>query len=323
MEIIRADGPCPPPALGAAVTIGAYDGVHRGHQAVIAEVRRRAEALGVRSAVVTFDRHPAMVVRPESAPLLLTDLDQKLELLAATGVDVALVVLFDEERAAESAEDFVDEVISGCLAARTVVVGEDFHFGHRRQGNVGLLRRMGDDLGFTVEGLGLRSAADVGVHGADATGDGEKVSSTTIRAALVAGEIDRATALLGRHHEVRGLVAEGDKRGRELGFPTANVAVPGDILLPADGIYAGWFVRADGSVLPTAINLGRRPTFYAQAHASLLEAHVLDFDGDLYGERVAVRFVARLHGEVKYPSVEALVEGIARDCDEARALLGV
>ncbi|HYI60930.1 MAG TPA: bifunctional riboflavin kinase/FAD synthetase [Acidimicrobiales bacterium] len=332
MEILRADGPCPAPEVGAAVTIGAYDGVHLGHRAVIAEVRRRAEELGVRSAVVTFDRHPAMVVRPESAPRLLTDLDQKLELLASTGVDVALVVRFDQERAAESAEDFVREVIVGCLAARTVVVGEDFHFGHGRRGTVDLLRRAGAEAGFTVEGLGLRSASDVGAEAAaiwaDATaaagGDApeEKVSSTAIRAALVAGAIDRAIALLGRPHEVRGLVSPGDRRGRELGFPTANVAVPGDILLPADGIYAGWLVRADGTVLPTAINLGRRPTFYEQAHASLLEAHVLDFDGDLYGERVAVRFVARLHGEVTYPSVEALIAGIAADCDEVRGILG-
>ena len=322
VEIIRADGHCPTPEVGAAVTIGAYDGVHLGHRAVITEVRRRASEQGLRSAVVTFDRHPAMVVRPESAPRLLTDLDQKLELLASTGVDVTLVVTFDEARAAESAEDFVSEVIVGCLAAEDVVVGEDFHFGHGRRGNVDLMAALGRDAGFTVEGLGLRSAADVGV---DAVGDGdgpeEKVSSTAIRAALVEGEIERATALLGRTHEVRGLVTPGDERGRELGFPTANVAVPGEILLPADGIYAGWFVRADGTVLPTAINLGRRPTFYEQAHASLLEAHVLDFDGDLYGERVAVRFVRRLHGEVRYPSIEALVEGIGRDVEETRQVL--
>jgi riboflavin kinase/FMN adenylyltransferase len=321
VEIIRADGPCPAPAIGAAVTIGAYDGVHLGHRAVIAEVRRRAEERGLRSAVVTFDRHPAMVVRPESAPRLLTDLDQKLELLASTGVDVTLVVRFDEARATESAEDFVREVIVGCLAAEEVVVGEDFHFGHKRAGTVGLLRRMGEDLGFSVEGLGLRSASDVGVGALD--GPEEKVSSTAIRAALVAGEIDRASALLGRPHEVRGLVTPGDKRGRELGFPTANVAVPGEILLPADGIYAGWFERADGTALPTAMNLGRRPTFYEQAHASLLEAHVLDFDGDLYDEHVAVRFVERLHGEVKYPSIEALVEGIAQDVIDTRRILGI
>jgi len=330
VEIIRADGQVTPPADGAVVTIGAYDGVHLGHRAVIAEVRRRAETLGVRSAVVTFDRHPAMVVRPESAPRLLTDLDQKLELLASTGVDVTLVVHFDEQRAKETAEDFVDEVIVGALGAREVVVGEDFHFGYQRKGDVDLLRRMGADAGFTVEGLGLRSAADVGAEAAaiwadalEAGGSHDKVSSTVIRSALVAGELERANSLLGRPHEVRGLVSPGDRRGRELGFPTANVAVPGDILMPADGIYAGWFVRRDGSVLPTALNLGRRPTFYEQAHASLLEAHVLDFDGDLYGEHVAVRFVERLHGEVKYESVEALIEGIGRDVERTRAVLGV
>jgi riboflavin kinase/FMN adenylyltransferase len=324
VEIIRADGPCPAPAIGAAVTIGAYDGVHLGHRAVIAEVRRRAEERGLRSAVITFDRHPAMVVRPESAPRLLTDLDQKLELLASTGVDVTLVVRFDEARAAESAEDFVREVVVGCLGAQEVVVGEDFHFGHRRAGTVGLLRRMGEELGFSVEGLGLRSARDVGAEAAaEHDAPEEKVSSTAVRAALVAGDIDRASALLGRPHEVRGLVTPGDKRGRELGFPTANVAVPGEILLPADGIYAGRLVREDGTVLPAAMNLGRRPTFYEQAHASLLEAHVLDFDGDLYDEHVAVRFVARLHGEVKYPSVEALVDGIAADVVETRRILDV
>lgn len=322
VEIIRADGPCPTPIVGAAVTIGAYDGVHLGHRAVIAEVRRRAAQRGLRSAVITFDRHPAMVVRPESAPRLLTDLDQKLELLEETGIDVALVVRFDAERAAESAEDFVRSTVVGCLGAQEVVVGEDFHFGHRRAGTVGLLRRMGSELGFAVEGLGLRSPRDVGA-GTDDGGPEDKVSSTVIRAALVDGDIARATALLGRPHEVRGLVMSGDKRGRELGFPTANVAVPGEILLPQDGIYAGWFVRADGTVLPAAINLGRRPTFYEQAHASLLEAHILDFDGDLYDEHVAVRFIARLHREVKYPSVEALVDGITADVARTRQLLAL
>jgi riboflavin kinase / FMN adenylyltransferase len=152
--------------------------------------------------------------------------------------------------------------------------------------------------------------------------DEARVSSTAIRAALRAGELDAANRMLGRPHEVRGLVSHGDHRGRELGFPTANVAVPGDILLPADGIYAGWFERADGSVHATAISLGRRPTFYEQAHASLLEAHLLDFEGDLYGEHVRVRFVARLRGEAKFDSTDALVAQIGEDCDDAREVLG-
>ncbi|HKE74778.1 MAG TPA: bifunctional riboflavin kinase/FAD synthetase [Acidimicrobiales bacterium] len=316
MEVLRDLSACPRPPAGTAVTIGAYDGVHLGHRAVIAEVRRRAAERGLATAVVTFDRHPASVVRPESAPRLLTDLDQKLELLAGTGVDYCLVITFDEARSQESADDFVREVLAGCLAARMVVVGEDFHFGHGRSGNVKLLADMGVDLGFEVEGLDLVDRAGVA---ADAEGD--RVSSTRIRHALAAGELAEANALLGRPHEIRGVVAHGDERGRDLGFPTANVSVPGDILLPADGIYAGWFERADGSVHQAAISLGRRPTFYAEAHASLLEAHLLDFAGDLYGERVKVRFVAHLRGEVRFASVDALIEQIGRDCDEARRIL--
>ena len=315
MEVLRDLTACPRPPGGTAVTIGAYDGVHLGHRAVIAEVRRRAAARGLATAVVTFDRHPAAVVRPESAPRLLTDLDQKLELLASTGVDYCLVITFDEARSREAADDFVREVLAGCLAARVVVVGDDFHFGHGRAGNVDLLRTMGAGLGFEVEGLELVDADGKPADPAD------RVSSTRIRHSLAAGDLAEANALLGRPYEVRGVVAEGDKRGHDLGYPTANVSVPGEVLLPADGIYAGWFRRADGSVHQAAISLGRRPTFYAEAHASLLEAHLLDFEGDLYGEHVAVRFVARLRGEVRFESVEALIEQIGRDCDDTRRVL--
>jgi riboflavin kinase/FMN adenylyltransferase len=310
---------CPSPPEGTVVTIGAYDGVHLGHRSVIRLVRQRAAERGLRSAVVTFDRHPASVVRPESAPRLLTDLEQKLELLAETGIDYCLVITFDEARSRESAEDFVQEVLVECLNAADVVVGEDFHFGHRRAGNVPLLRRLGAELGFEVDGIELVGAG--GGPGEGVPGGDEPVSSTRIRRALVAGDLALANRLLGRDYEVRGVVALGDKRGHELGFPTANVSVPGDILLPADGIYAGWFERPDGTVYPSAISLGRRPTFYVEAHVSLLEAHLLDFDGDLYDEHAKVRFVARLRDEVRFDSVEALVEQIGRDVDQARELL--
>jgi riboflavin kinase/FMN adenylyltransferase len=265
--------------------------------------------------VVTFDRHPAAVVRPESAPRLLTDLEQKLELLGATGLDRCLVISFDEARSKEPAEDFVREVLVECLAAAVVIVGEDFHFGHQRRGNVGLLRSMGESLGFEVAGLPL-----VGADGTPAT-DGDKASSTAIRHALVAGDLEQANALLGRAHEVRGVVAHGDERGRDLGFPTANVSVPGDILLPADGIYAGWYERPGGQVHAAAVSLGRRPTFYEEAHASLLEAHLLDFDGDLYGEPAKVRFVSRLRGEARFDDVDALVVQMRADCEAAREIL--
>ncbi|MFZ6004943.1 MAG: bifunctional riboflavin kinase/FAD synthetase [Actinomycetota bacterium] len=316
MEVLRDVEACRPGA-GSVVTIGAYDGVHLGHQAVIREVRRRAEAAGLASAVVTFDRHPAAVVRPESAPRLLTDLEQKLELLEATGVDRCLVIAFDEARSKEPADEFVREVLVGALGARAVIVGEDFHFGHQRKGNVALLAEMGADLGFEVTGLEL-----VDPRGRPA-GPAERASSTAIRHALVEGDLALAQSMLGRPYEVRGIVAHGDKRGRELGFPTANVSVPGDILLPADGIYAGWLERAVGTTLPAALSLGRRPTFYIEAHASLLEAHVLDFDGDLYDEHVRVRFVERLRGEERFDRVEDLIAQIQRDCDRAREALAL
>ncbi len=315
MEVLHDVGERVRPDAGSVVTIGAYDGVHLGHQAVIGEVRARATAGGMDSAVVTFDRHPASVVRPESAPRLLTDLEQKLELLEATGLDRCLVVSFDEARSKEPAEEFVQEVLVDALGARVVIVGEDFHFGHQRRGNVALLQAMGAELGFEVAGLPLVDASGA------AAGDGEKASSTAIRHALVTGDLARAIAMLGRPHEVRGVVAHGDARGAELGFPTANVSVPGDILLPADGIYAGWYERTDGAVHAAAISLGRRPTFYEEAHASLLEAHLLDFHDDLYGEPAKVRFVARLRGEERFDDVDALVAQIARDVDDVRAAL--
>ena len=317
MDVVRLPGPCPTVPGGCAVTIGAYDGVHLGHRAVIAAVRAQAASLGLPTTVVTFDRHPAMVVRPESAPLLLTDLDQKLELLEGTGVERVVVIHFDEVRAAEPAREFVDEVLVDQLGTKLVVVGEDFHFGQKRSGNVALLTEVGGDRGFAVAGLEL-----VGADGLPAA-DGQRVSSTAIRALLTSGALTQANAWLGRPHEVRGVVKSGDHRGRTLGFPTANVAVPGDILLPADGIYAGWYERPDGSVHPTAMSLGRRPTFYQQAHASLLECFLIDFEGDLYDETAQVRFVTRLRGERRFSSVDALVEQMTCDVDEARSVLGM
>lgn len=315
MQIVRDTQACPDLGAGSAVTIGAYDGVHLGHRAVIDRVRAEAATRDLSSAVVTFDRHPASVVRPESAPLLLCDLDQKLELLESTNIDIAVVIAFDEMRASETAEDFVREVLVDCLRARSVIVGADFHFGKGRGGNVALLEQLGPDLGFDVLGMEL-----VDADGSPAA-DGDRVSSTAIRRALAEGDLAAASAMLGRQYEVRGMVAHGDARGRELGFPTANVSVPGSILLPADGIYAGWFERADGTAHPTAISLGRRPTFYETADVSLLEAHLLDFEGDLYDEHVAVRFVERIRGEAKFDSVDALVGQIDRDCADVRIVL--
>jgi riboflavin kinase/FMN adenylyltransferase len=298
-------------ARGAVVTIGVYDGVHLGHHAVLRLVRELADARGLAAVCVTFDRHPAEVVRPESAPKLLTTPDQKLELLDATGyLDLAFVLYFDEARSREPAEDFVHEVLVEAAHARLVVVGADFHFGKGRGGDVALLQRMGAELGFEVIGVGLEAAAGGTIY-----------SSTRIRELLGDGDVAGAAALLGRPHEARGTVVEGDRRGRELGYPTANVAVPGRCCLPADGIYAGWFRGRDRVARMASISLGRRPTFYESADASLLEAYVLDFDGDLYGQPASVQFVHRLRGEVKFESIDALVAQIAQDVETTRRVL--
>jgi riboflavin kinase / FMN adenylyltransferase len=301
---------------GAVVTIGAYDGVHLGHQAVLRLVRELADARGLQAALVTFDRHPAEVVRPESAPRLLTTLEQRLELLDATGdLDLCWVLTFDEARSKEAAEDFVREVLVDGVGARLVVVGADFHFGHRRGGNVPLLERMGAELGFEVLGLGL-----VAVEG-DATG--VPYSSTRIRELLAKGDVAEAGRLLGRPHEVRGVVERGDQRGAEhLGFPTANLTVPERICLPADGVYAGTFVADDGVERPAAISVGTRPTFYEDGDV-LVEAYVLDFDGDLYGQRVKVRFREWVRGQERFDSTEALVEQMNADVEATRRILAV
>ncbi|MGH9276603.1 MAG: bifunctional riboflavin kinase/FAD synthetase [Acidimicrobiales bacterium] len=314
MDVVFDLEAAPRAPRGAAVTIGAYDGVHLGHQAVLRELRRRAAERGLETVVVTFDRHPATVVRPESAPKLLTDLDQKLEALAATGnVDRTVVVRFDRARSQEEPEQFVREVLVDGLDARLVVVGEDFHFGRARRGNVALLRELG---WFEVVGLGL-----VPVPGVGST----PVSSTAVRSLVAAGDVQGAARLLGRPFEVRGVVISGDRRGRAvLGFPTANIEVAPDLLVPALGIYAGWYERPDGTVRPAAISMGRRPTFHVAADApAVLEAYVLDFNGDLYDEPALVRFVSRLRDERRFDSPAALKAQMYRDVDQTRTVLGV
>lgn len=303
------------PATGSAVTIGAYDGVHSGHRALLGLLREEAGRRGLASVVATFDRHPASVVRPESAPRLLCDTDQKLELLDSTGVDHVVVIPFDHRRSQEEAPDFVRTVLAGALGARVVAVGEDFHFGRGRRGDVALLREMGAGLGFEVVHLPL-----VGIPG----GDGP-VSSTAVRRLVEAGDVEGAAVLLDRPYEVRGRVVRGEGRGgRDLGFPTANVSVAPELLLPAAGIYAGWCaLPPDPRPVAAAISLGVRPTFaVAGAPAALaLEAHLLDFDADLYGSEARVRFVRRLRDEARYESVPALVAQIRRDVEETRRVL--
>lgn len=314
MELLHDRRDQLPSKVSVAAAVGVFDGVHLGHQAVLSEVRETAERLQVASAVVTFDTHPAYVVRPENAPKLLTTLGQKLELLEAQGLDYAYVIEFDEARAGTRPEEFVEQVFLDALHARAVVVGEDFHFGKGRSGNVAELQRLGEQWGFSVVPLGLIRHS----HRAR-----EPVSSTKVRRALAGGDVSRATAMLGRFYEVRGTVVPGDRRGVTVGFPTANVPVPNYMAWPADAVYAGWCTLADQSRWGCAINIGRRPTFYEHAQQSLLEAHLIDFDGDLYGCEVRVEFVDFLRSERKFEGLDQLSTQLAVDVANAKRRLDI
>lgn len=315
MLIIEDFSTCPWPGLSSVVTIGAFDGLHIGHRTIISQVIEEAkESERRRSVLVTFDRHPASLVRPESAPKLLSTHDHKLELLAETGLDATAVITFDEVQAAESPEAFVERVLVNCLRAERVVVGEDFHFGRGRSGNVELLRRLGERHGFSVEPIQLVSSGDT------------ITSSTAIRSAIAGGDVESAGVMLDRPFEMRGVVRRGDARGRTIGFPTANIEVSTTYARPAEGVYAAWYVRElpDGSTvsLPAAVNIGRRPTFYEHAPLALVEAHVIDGrDLDLYDERARLQFVARLREERKFDSLEDLKRQLEVDIDDARRLL--
>lgn len=307
MEVF-AEGAYPDDASRTAVTIGVYDGVHVGHRHVLQRLCETAAARGLRSAVVTFDPHPASIVAPERAPLLLTSVERRLELLAELGIDRCVVVGFDESVATEPPASFVERVLVGELHAAVVVVGEDFRFGHDRAGDVALLRAVAGSGGFDVEPVALDGAG------------GEPISSSRIRALLADGDVAGAAELLGRPHELEGTVVRGDGRGRALGYPTANLAVDTDLVIPAMGIYAGTWTRPTGASAIAAISVGRRPTFYEDGEL-LVEAYLCDVDADLYGERSRLEFVERLRGEQKFDSVDDLVAQITKDVDASRALL--
>ncbi|MAM66749.1 MAG: bifunctional riboflavin kinase/FMN adenylyltransferase [Chloroflexi bacterium] len=299
---------------GTAVvaTLGTFDGVHVGHQAVLGRTVMEARRRAVPSAVVTFAGHPAEVLRPESAPLLLTDLDQRLDLIAACGLDTAYLVDFDEEIAGWSAEKFMEDVLVGQLGAVALVVGPDAHFGNRREGNLEFLRAAGPGLGLEVVLVDEAREMPLTL---------ESISSTAIRRALRGGDVAQAARMLGRLYAVSGEVIMGDQRGRTIGFPTANISLSKDRAWPSDGVYAGWFERADGSSHPCAVNIGRRPTFHLHAECSLLEAHLIDFDADLYGESCTVSFVDFLRSERRFDGVESLVAQLKDDIAETRRVL--
>ena len=290
-----------------AVAVGNFDGVHRGHQALVTAALAESRRLGGTAVVLTFDPHPARVLQPDRAPSALTTLDQKAEALAALGISHLAVLEFTREVAGRSAEEFARGVLGGTLGARAVVVGANFRFGRGRSGDAAVLSELGGEAGFDVR------VVDPVLY------EGEPVSSTRIRDAIEAGAVERAAAMLGRAYSVDGRVVQGDGRGRTLGFPTANVE-PVNETLPGRGVYACWLrIAQDERAWPAAVNIGRRPTFDAQG--STVEAHLLDFTGDLYGREVRLSFVERLRAEQKFSGASALRAQIEADVARTRAVL--
>jgi riboflavin kinase/FMN adenylyltransferase len=294
----------------SVVTIGVFDGVHRGHQAIIGQAVRRAKDLGVQSVVVTFDPHPMEVVRPGSHPPVLTSSRRKAELIESLGVDGLCVLPFTPEFSRLEPVEFVHDVLVEHLHATEVVVGENFRFGHKAAGDVAGLTGFGTRFGFGVSGAPLVAQS------------GTTFSSTYIRACVAAGDVGAAAEALGRDHRVEGVVVRGDQRGRKLGYPTANAELYPHAAVPADGVYAARLVRqtADGAeALPAAVSVGTNPTF--EGRARRVEAYVLDFEGDLYGDHVGVEFVQRLREMERFDSVEELVAQMGDDVRQTRDLL--
>jgi riboflavin kinase/FMN adenylyltransferase len=317
MRLFRQTTNLPPAAQGGVIAIGNFDGIHRGHQAVIGEAVRRARAAGAPSGVLTFEPHPRRYFRPETPPFLLTRLRTKARVVERLGVDLLFALRFNAAMANRSAEGFIDDILIGGLRARHVVVGYDFVFGKGRHGNPELLR---DRL--AAAGIGATIMPPVAAPQAEPDSDAEGLiySSTGVRDALRAGDPKAAAQLLGRPFEIEGHVRRGDARGRLLGFPTANIWL-GDYLRPALGVYA---VRARldgtaGQVWDGVANLGLRPTFGGSEPR--LEVHLFDFSGDIYGHRLCVALVAFLRPERKFDGLEALKAQIAADAQAARVAL--
>lgn len=291
----------------SVVTIGNFDGVHRGHQVLVRRTVDGAAARELRSVAVTFDPHPVALLRPELAPPLLQTVEERCRQLRAAGVDLVLVLPFTRELAALTPADFVTRVLAGPLQARRVVVGTNFRFGNRAAGDVVTLVEQGEHHGFEVEAVTLLELGGV------------TISSSAVREHLQAGDVGWAGRALGRPPRITGTVVRGDARGRAIGFPTANLDVPGGLALPADGVYAG-HAEVDGARYPVVVNIGVRPTF--NGHRRTVEAHLLDTELDLYGRELDVDLAHRIRGERRFDGVEALVAQIAADVARSRELLG-
>lgn len=295
----------------SVVTIGSYDGVHRGHQLIIGRAVERARELGLKSVVVTFDPHPSEVVRPGSHPPLLAAHHRRAELMEALGVDALLILPFTAEFSQLTAGEFIETVLVDALHAKLVVEGPNFRFGHKAAGDVGFLSAMGLTHDYDVDIIDLYVTGDAG--------DGRPFSSTLTRRLIAEGDVEGAMEILGRPHRVEGVVVRGEQRGRELGFPTANVETLPHTAIPADGVYAGW-LHVEGEAMPAAISVGTNPHFDGTART--VEAYAIDRVGlDLYGLHVAVDFLTYLRGMEKFDSIDALLERMADDVKRARELV--
>jgi riboflavin kinase/FMN adenylyltransferase len=316
-------GDVPPDLSRSVVAIGNFDGVHRGHRAVLSRLASIARDRGCLSVAITFDPHPVLVLRPDEAPVALTTLEHRLDLMAGTGLDAVLVLPFTLDLATWSPERFVDDVLVDRLHADAVVVGRDIRFGHRNSGDIGTMRDLGRQKGFdvlTIDDVGDRDPAEA----SHATA---RWSSTWLRGVITEGDVEAAARVLGRPHRVTATVVHGDHRGRELGYPTANLGPDAVGAIPADGVYAGWLETLDAAEgapdrrLPAAVSVGTNPTFDGKDRR--VEAYVLDrSDLDLYGRPVAVEFVNRLRPTLRFEGVEALLDQMADDVQRCRDLLG-
>jgi riboflavin kinase/FMN adenylyltransferase len=306
MERLDGGSAVPEPLRGGIVALGNFDGFHKGHQAVVGRAMARARAEGRPALVATFDPHPMRFFRPDSPWFRLTTMDQRARLLETAGVDAMYVFRFDAAFAAASPQTFAGEWLAGRLGAAGVVTGEDFTFGRNRAGDIRLLAELGPAHGFTAEAV------------APVTADGLAVSSSRIREALRAGDCETAARLLTRPFTIEGVVEHGDKRGRTIGYPTANIALD-RYLRPRFGVYAVRGRLPDGRVLDGAANLGIRPTF--EPPKELLEPYFFDFSGDLYGQTLAIELISFLRPEAKFGSLDALVAQMEKDCEQARARL--
>ena len=304
-----------PAQWGASViTIGVFDGVHRGHQLIVARAAELGRELGLPVVAITFDPHPDEVTRPGSHPPFLCSARRRAELLGGLGVDAVCVIPFTLGFSRLDPDEFVRQVLVERLHAAAVVVGQDFSFGHRATGDVALLAKLGEKYEYSTEGLPLLVL------------DGVTVSSTSIRKMLADGDVGEAAKALGRPHRVEGVVVRGHQRGRQLGFPTANVESPPHTAIPADGVYAGWLATLDEAGLevsrwPAAISIGTNPTFDGQVRT--VEAYALDrTDLDLYGLHAAIDFAVRLRGTLRFDSVDALIEQMQVDVAQTRTICG-